>query len=192
MLGIALVMLMGVAGASEGQKDEAIALARKALAERLGIAESTPALESADPVDWPNAALGCVTKGEVSAQVVTPGFRVRLRVGEDVHEVRVGGGHARPCSESAGAPGANFVEAGVRLAGLARHDLATRLGMDPKDVRIDSLKATTWPDQRLGCDHESAPAEAASTRGYVITLRAREKEYVYHSDLARAVACGGN
>lgn len=189
MLGFALVMLMGMADAGGGPKDEAVGLARKALADKLGIAESEPALESVDPVDWPNAALGCSTKGEVSAQVITPGFRVRLRVGDDVHEVRVGAGRARLCSDPAGAS-TNFVQAGVRVAGLARQHLASRLGLDPKDVKIDSLKATTWPDQRLGCDEEPPPAEAASTRGYRITLRARGQEYVYHSDLARAVACG--
>jgi hypothetical protein len=190
MLGLVLVMLMGLGTESDGPQDEAIDLARKALAERLGIAASEPVLEAAEPVDWPNAALGCSSKGEVSAQVVTPGFRVRLRVGEDVHEVRVGGGRARLCSDAAGAAPVNFVQAGVRVAGLARQHLASRLGLDPKDVKIDSLKATTWPDQRLGCDQEPPPADAASTRGYLITLRARDKEYVYHSDLARAVACG--
>lgn len=41
-------------------------------------------IQSIEPVDWPDAGLGCPAPDRDYAQVVTPGFRVTLSVrGED-------------------------------------------------------------------------------------------------------------
>jgi len=189
MVGALLISLaMSSPALGSDQREEASRTARKAVAEKLGTAEDLVLVERMEAVDWPDTGLGCSAKGEVKQPVITPGFRVSLRAGDEAFEVHVGAGRARICPGGAGHPG-NFLAAGVKVAGLARQDLAARLGVEPKDVRVLSMKPTTWPDQRLGCPSSGAPRDAAPTKGFVLTLRAGDREYTYHADTERALAC---
>ncbi|MGQ9675737.1 MAG: hypothetical protein ACUVX1_08725 [Chloroflexota bacterium] len=61
-------------------------LARADLADRLGISTDPMRVVSVEPREWPDASLGCPEPGKMYAQVVTPGFRVVLAVGERVYE----------------------------------------------------------------------------------------------------------
>jgi len=58
------------------------------LASRIGVDESEIGLESAEPVDFPDAALGAPVEDEMSAQVITPGWRIRLKANGKTHEYR--------------------------------------------------------------------------------------------------------
>ncbi len=69
-------------------KEEAIEKARKDLAERLDISESEIAAESVDDTDFPDMALGAATKDEMSGQMITPGWRIRLKAGGQTIEYR--------------------------------------------------------------------------------------------------------
>ena len=57
------------------------------LAAELGVPAEVVGIVSAEAVDWPDASLGCPQPGMGYAQVVTPGFRFLLKVGEDEYEV---------------------------------------------------------------------------------------------------------
>ena len=59
-------------------KEEAVATARKDLAQRLGINEGEID-ESVEDADFPDMALGAGTEGEMSGQMITPGWRIRLK-----------------------------------------------------------------------------------------------------------------
>jgi len=54
---------------------------RADLAKSLAIDPLSISLVGTVPVDWPDACLGVTGPDEVCAQVVTPGFLVRLEVG---------------------------------------------------------------------------------------------------------------
>lgn len=69
-------------------KEEAFEKARKDLAERLGISESDIEAESVDDVDFPDMALGAATKDEMSGQMITPGWRIRLKAAGQTIEYR--------------------------------------------------------------------------------------------------------
>ena len=69
-------------------KEEAIARARADLAQRLGVAESEITEDSVDTADFPNAALGAPLKGEMSAQMIESGWRIKLRAAGKVYEYR--------------------------------------------------------------------------------------------------------
>jgi hypothetical protein len=58
--------------------EEAIALAKKQLAQQLAIAESEIELVSIRDVLWPDTSLGVPEAGKVYAQVIVPGFRIVL------------------------------------------------------------------------------------------------------------------
>jgi hypothetical protein len=56
---------------------------------------------SQDEMTWRDSCLGCAKTGESCTQVMTPGYRVVLRVGEATYEYHTDlGGIARLCSQS--------------------------------------------------------------------------------------------
>ncbi len=69
-------------------KEEAISKARKDMAQRLGISESEVQEQSIDDADFPDMALGAATRDEMSGQMITPGWRIRLKAGGQTLEYR--------------------------------------------------------------------------------------------------------
>ena len=69
-------------------KEEAIEKARKDFAKRLGISEGEIVIESVDETDFPDMALGAGTKDEMSGQMITPGWRIRLKAAGKTLEYR--------------------------------------------------------------------------------------------------------
>jgi hypothetical protein len=62
--------------------------ARRDLAQRLGTTETGIDLKLAEQTDFPDAALGAPIEDEMSAQVITPGWRIRLQVNGKTYEYR--------------------------------------------------------------------------------------------------------
>ena len=62
--------------------------ARRDLAQRLGVTGADVATESVEPADFPDAALGAPIEDEMSAQVITPGWRIRLKAKDKTYEYR--------------------------------------------------------------------------------------------------------
>ena len=69
-------------------KEEAIARARKDLAERLGVDASDIKEGSVEDAEFPDMALGAAGKGEMSGQMITPGWRIRLSANGESFEYR--------------------------------------------------------------------------------------------------------
>jgi hypothetical protein len=69
-------------------KDEVVDRARRDLAQRLGISKDDVVLKSVEPVDFPDAALGAPLEDEMSAQVITPGWRIILKANDKNYEYR--------------------------------------------------------------------------------------------------------
>jgi hypothetical protein len=69
-------------------KEEAVTRARKDLAQRLGVRDDEIQEESVDNSDFPDLALGAATSGEMSGQMITPGWRIRLRANNQSLEYR--------------------------------------------------------------------------------------------------------
>jgi hypothetical protein len=59
---------------------------RELLAGQLGLDPLEIDLVDVTPVDWPDSCLGSSSAGEVCSQVVTSGFRVRLRDADAIYE----------------------------------------------------------------------------------------------------------
>jgi hypothetical protein len=69
-------------------QEQAVDQARRDLAQRIGPGESDIALESVEPADFPDAALGAPIEDEMSAQMITPGWRIRLKANGKTYEYR--------------------------------------------------------------------------------------------------------
>jgi len=68
--------------------DAATNRARRDLAQRLGLDVSEIKIESVEPADFPDAALGAPIEDEMSAQVITPGSRIHLQANGKTYEYR--------------------------------------------------------------------------------------------------------
>ena len=69
--------------------------ARRDLAQRLGVSEDEIAEEAVEQVDFPDAGLGAPIEDEMSAQMITPGWRIRLSAQNRSYEYRATGRQLR-------------------------------------------------------------------------------------------------
>lgn len=67
---------------------EALVRARSDLARRLGVDEQDIREGAVEQADFPDAALGAPVEDEMSAQVLTPGWRIRLTAKGQTYEYR--------------------------------------------------------------------------------------------------------
>jgi hypothetical protein len=68
-------------------KEEAVEKARKDLAQRLKV-DAAEIKESVEDADFPDMALGAGEDGEMSGQMITSGWRIRLSGGGKSYEYR--------------------------------------------------------------------------------------------------------
>lgn len=67
---------------------QALVEARQDLSKRLGVDEQAITEASVEPADFPDAALGAPIEDEMSAQVITPGWRIALKANGKTYEYR--------------------------------------------------------------------------------------------------------
>ena len=72
-------------------ESETISRARADLARRLSVSEKEIDEETIEQTDFPDAALGAPLEDEMSAQVITPGWRIRLKTRDRSYEYRASG-----------------------------------------------------------------------------------------------------
>ena len=187
MLWLGCLMTMLAPGGGDGGPERAVATAREFLAPRLKVEPEALALVEVSAVEWPDRSLGCPEKGMVYAHVVTAGHRVILRAGDESHEVHVAGDRAVRCGETA--PGkAGLVATGAKAYSLCRRDLASRLGISPKDI-TGSWKVVAGPDAASACPGANPGSEADKQPRFAVRLEAGGKTYRYGADAEHTVPC---
>jgi hypothetical protein len=69
-------------------KEDAVDRAKADLAARLGVEADAIEEDSVEDTDFPDASFGAGTPNELSAQMITPGWRIRLRARGEKFEYR--------------------------------------------------------------------------------------------------------
>ena len=69
-------------------REEAVERARRDLAGRLSVEEGEIKEDAVEDVDFPDMALGAAAGDEMSGQMITPGWRIRLHANGDNFEYR--------------------------------------------------------------------------------------------------------
>jgi len=93
-------------GADSKSRQEAFRESVKDLAKKIGAPESDIAGVAQEDMTWPDSCLGCVKAGESCAQVLTPGYRITLRVRDATYEYHTNRtDRVRLCGQSAVPPG---------------------------------------------------------------------------------------
>jgi hypothetical protein len=69
-------------------KDEIVKRARADLARRLNVSQDEIKEEAVEEADFPDMALGAPLKDEMSGQMISSGWRIRLKAGSSGYEYR--------------------------------------------------------------------------------------------------------
>ncbi len=187
-----LLLIMNPGFANTTSLDEAIGMAKAALASRLDIPELDINLSLAQATDWPDSSLGCPEKETRYLPVITPGYLVKLTVDKDTYAVHVGGGRAVVCDRSpvpAKPARAQRSQRVLTLTQMARDDLAARLGIPTHRIQLQTMERKTWPDSSLGCAEPGKVYSQMETAGFRIVLEQDGEMFHYHTDMNRVVLC---
>lgn len=88
-------------GEDSKTREEAFRASVKDLAKKIGAPESDIAGVTQEDYTWPDSCLGCTKTGESCAQVLTPGYKIVLRVRDATYEYHTNrGDRARLCGQS--------------------------------------------------------------------------------------------
>ena len=88
-------------GADSKTREEAFRASVKDLSKKIGAPERDIAGVSQEDYTWPDSCLGCTKTGESCAQVLTPGYKIILRVRDATYEYHTNrGDRARLCGQS--------------------------------------------------------------------------------------------
>lgn len=186
---VVLAWVLGLSGIThaQGGRDEAVRMATEALSSLIEVAPDAIRLVSADAVEWPDSSLGCPSRETAYLPVITPGFRVRLAVGEREHEVHTGGGRAVVCQigPGAAAPLRGPLTPPLAAADRARRHLATALGVKTDDVRVARVRQ--WRAGERPCDPPEGTTIAGET--FVVNLKQGRTTHRYRATPDTAWAC---
>jgi hypothetical protein len=70
------------------RKEDAIQKARRDLAHRLGVSDGDIETQAVGDADFPDTSLGASVADEMSGQMITPGWRIKLRANDQTFEYR--------------------------------------------------------------------------------------------------------
>ncbi len=130
----------------------------------------------APPTATPNAAQSQPTSAALALSTSTP---ADLTAGATVTPAPLAPTPSPSQGEGSAAP---TPDATVAI-NAATADLAKRLGVSEKSIKVVSVQEHEWSDRSLGCPPLSMrPVPQVGTPGYIITLKGKGKEYIYHAD----------
>ena len=151
-----------------------------------------------EPVEWPDTALGCPGPGRSYAQVITPGYRVVLRVRHRQYELHTdeSGKRVVLCPSPVGCECIPLRRARCteEIVALARQDLAKRLGVPLEAVEVVKVEKAWWEGDTLGCPRPRGKypdrAYPGPIPGYRILLAVKGVQYEYRSGALWLAFCG--
>jgi hypothetical protein len=152
-----------------GEATEIPAEVRQAIAERLNIELADLQIEQFELVDWPDSCLGLAGPEEMCAEIITPGFRLRVRSNGEQYQIHT-----------------DLTGAQIRLVGdrpqVNLSPLASKLGVALDQIVIQTMEAVTWPDACLGAAEAGEMCAQVLTPGYRGILTVDGMQYEFRLD----------
>jgi hypothetical protein len=166
---------------------DAVARARRALADQLQVPVEMVSLRRVSAAEWRDASLGCPERGRVYTQQVIAGHQVVLVHDGREHDVHVAAGRAVVCGARVGSGKVStdvLLAPAKRAADKVKDAVAGRARVAVSEVRIDRSRPF-----RAGTT--SCPGAPPQPRGlaFVIEARAGAATFVYYVDDAVTVSC---
>ncbi len=197
-------------GAADEPKDASAAgaqgaaeQARAEVAKQLRAQASEFTVVTVEPAQWSDSSLGCRKPNSMYREVMSNGYVVVLERQGTRHQVNVAGTRAVMCEPttrlSGTVRGPTPARGLDRVTTLARQDLANRLRLDVRHIRVANIEPRHWTDDDMNCASGGSPpasgaptAAAGEGSGYRLALSASGRTYFYHTDLRSVRACPPN
>lgn len=163
--------------------EEALGPARAALADFLGVDEDALEMERIEDAEWSDGCLGLGGPDESCLAAITPGYAITFNVGGESYVVRTDleGNAVRVEAAAEQAPGESEGDA-PEAALAALEQLALEAGVSAEEIEIVTWSAEEWSDSCLGLGGPEESCLQAITPGYLVLLRAGEKEFSVRTD----------
>ncbi len=116
----------------QGDAEPLVNLSIADLAERLDVGPDEIAVQSVEATEFPDASLGVPEPGKVYAQVITPGYVIRLVVNGAVYEYHGSGDYVVFAPTSSPTPAPVYQEVNIPEAGLVFEVPAGWLRLEPE------------------------------------------------------------
>ena len=172
-------------------QDQAVILAKQAASQQLNLPVEQFTMLQAHAVDWPDSSLGCSQPGKMYLQVITPGFKVVLKAGEETYSVHVGGARAVLCGREVNVIQgikAQAAQAKIDLMNRARKRLAAKLKVDPEHIQVHGIRrspTSVVPDD-VDAVNEAVNQEKIAGKRVDLEYQGRHYEYNAESDSVEA------
>lgn len=142
-----------------------------------GVAVDRVEVISVENMEWPNACLGLNRPGQMCAQVITPGYRVVVQIGEQqyIYRTDLAGGTVQP---DRAAPDVKSEPAAM----VVRQMLMQQLGADFNAIEFVEVAQVDWPDGCLGLAAENELCTAMIVPGYRVVLAVNGEHYAFRTD----------
>jgi hypothetical protein len=163
--------------------DSLIEKARQNLAKRLGVDISAIKLVSGSEVIWPDASLGCPQPDKIFAPAQVPGYLIILENAGKQYEYHAAKDEVMVSCDKPVPP----VSGLDILIEKAKQDLAQRQALQATAISLVNSYEMLWPDASLGCPQPDMVYTQAQVPGYLITLKAGDKQFEYHTDKDQTV-----
>jgi hypothetical protein len=140
-------------------------------------------VQSVEETEFSDASLGVPEAGKMYAQVVTPGYVIRLSLDGETHTYHATGDRVVVASPE---EGQRFGQA-QSLVDKAVTDLVERTGVAEEEIKVESLEEAEFSDTSLGVPEPGKMYAQVITPGYIICLSVEEETYTYHAAGDRVV-----
>jgi hypothetical protein len=176
--------------ASTAVDSPAVAAAIRDASARFGLAEDRIKVLDIESVTWPDSSLGCPQPGQMYLQVLTPGYRVTLDVGNHERVYHTDTEDRAVICASASMGGEDGTPPpSERLVELARADLAARLNADPVAIVLLGMWVAQSTDPACDPVDLSDASPGPSPVVPEIRLRFATTAYVYRGWGEKVVFC---
>ncbi len=195
------------AAESAGQLEEGSPLSRLVERAKEDLVQTAAAdsdeitLVSTEEVEWGDTSLGCPHPDEMYAQMITPGYFIVLKSGDNTYNYHTGADPEGPlvqCTDDGTPAGAADAlpeeleeeKAGIemdaedplpRLIERATEDIIQATGAALDEIAVLSAEEVEWSDTSLGCQEPDAMYAQMITPGYKIVLEIGGNTYDYHT-----------
>ena len=176
-----LLLILLAVPAAEAEPPGPEAVARETVAGALGIDQAGVRVIGSEARDFPDGSLDCPEPGMAYAQVITPGFKVRVDANGRRFDVRVAGTVGRICHRRKPSPD-RPAQDGTQPqtpGEAARQDLALRLGTSPDAISITSQRRLKPGETLPGCGEVCSRDAPSSACGTGVRLRSGERTFDY-------------
>lgn len=163
--------------------------ARDFLAAELALPAAEIRILDVEEVEWPDGCLGIREPDIFCVQVITPGYRVLLGVGDVTYalhtnrsgsDIRIApdGATRGPMRFPATAP----ADTAELPPPLTLRLLAAAIEQTPDELVVREVESVEWPDACLGVYHPDEMCATVIVPGYRIVVQVGDASYVLHTD----------